>query len=32
MNHDPRTLQMVHDVALDGNDDIEMNQKTAYIL
>ena len=24
MNHDPRMLQMVHDVALGGNDDIEM--------
>ena len=30
MNHDPRMLQIVHNVRLDGNDDIEMNQKKSY--
>ena len=32
MIHDPRTLQMVHNVVFGGNDDIGMNQKTTYII
>ena len=32
MNHDPGTLQMVHNVALGHHDDIGMNQKKAYII
>ena len=32
MIHDPRVLQMVHNVAFGGNDDIGMNQKTTYII
>jgi hypothetical protein len=30
MNHDPRMFQIIHNVALGGNDDIGMNQKKAY--
>ena len=32
MNHDPETLQMVHNVALGSHDGIGMNQKKPYII
>ena len=32
MNHDPRMIEMVHNVALGGNDDLEQNHSMPIVL